>query len=280
MPPIKPLLEIELLSELDPSELGAVAVNMQAHSKAEGDVVFQEGAAGGSLFFVSRGLVEVASGTQELGRLAAGECFGEFSFLTGQPRTATVKALEPSELLELSASDMKNVVESHPRLRDVLNTMYRERALMNVLARSPLFEMMSRVDRANIAARVEIVQFERGEPIFRQGEKGSALYIIKSGKVEVRATDSSGEEVQLAVLGPHQFIGEVSFLTGVPRTATVVPLEDCELLMLGEAELRQLVSDHPVLLKVLKTYHLDRVVATADTLKTFLRQRRVEGILH
>jgi CRP-like cAMP-binding protein len=188
--------------------------------------------------------------------------------------------LEPSELLELSASDMKNVVESHPRLRDVLNTMYRGRALMNVLARSPLFEMMGRVDRENIAARVEIVDFVRGGPIFRQGEKGSALYIIKSGKVDVRATGPTGEEVQLAVLGPHQFIGEVSFLTGVPRTATVVPLEDCELLMIEEAELRRLVSDHPALLKVLKTYHLDRVVATVDTLKKFLRERRVEGILH
>jgi CRP-like cAMP-binding protein len=158
--------------------------------------------------------------------------------------------------------------------------MYRERALMNVLARSPLFEMMGRAEWETVAERVEIVDFERGEPVFRQGEKSSALYIIKNGKVEVRATDPTGEEVQLAVLGPHQFIGEVSFLTGVPRTATVVPLEDCELLMLGEAELRRLVNDHPVLLKVLKTYHLDRVVATADTLKTFLRQKRVEGILH
>ena len=68
--------------------------------------------------------------------------------------------------------------------------------------------------------------------------------------------------------------------TGVPRTATVVPLEDCELLMLGETELSRLVRDNPDLLTILKTFHLDRVMATADTLKTFLRQKRVDGILH
>jgi CRP-like cAMP-binding protein len=280
LPPMKPLLEIELLSELSPMELGAVAENMQAHAKAAGDIVFQEGDAGESLYFVSRGVVEAVSGTQKLGRLAAGDCFGEFSFLTGQPRTATVTALEPSELLELSAADMKTAVESHPRLRDVLNKMYRERALLNVLARSPLFQMMSIGDRGKVAERVEIVDFERGEPIFRQGEKGSAVYIIKSGKVEVRATGPTEDDVQLAVLGSHPFIGEVSFLTGVPRTATVVPLEDCELLRIGETELRRLVDEHPELMKVLKTYHLDRVWSTANTLKSFLRERRVGGILH
>jgi CRP-like cAMP-binding protein len=280
LPPVKPLLEIELLSELDPAELGAVAETMQAHEKGEGDIVFNEGDVGESLFFVSRGLVEAVSGEQKLGRLAAGECFGEFSFLTGQPRTATVKVLEPTGLLELSASDMRKVVESHPRLRDVLNKMYRERALKNVLARSTLFETIGVGDREKIASRVRIVEFERGEPVFHQGEKGGAIYIIKSGRLEVRATGPTSEELQLAILGPHQFVGEVSFLTGVPRTATVVPLEDCELLMIGEAELTHLVRDHPDLLKILEAFHLDRVMATADTLKTFLRQKRVDGILH
>jgi CRP-like cAMP-binding protein len=252
---------------------------MQVHDKAEGVIVFQEGDEGESLFFVSRGLVEVTSGVQMLGRLGRGECFGEFSFLTGQPRTASVRVVETAELLELSGADMRAVVESHPRLRDVLNKMYRERALLNVLARSPLFEFLGVGDRDRIAGRVEIVTFERGEPVFRQGEKGSAIYIIKSGKLEVCSTGPNEEEIRLAVLGPHQFIGEVSFLTGVPRTATVVPLEDTELLKLGESELRRLVSDHPELLKILKTFHLDRVMATAETLKSFLREKRVEGIL-
>jgi cAMP-dependent protein kinase regulator len=80
-------------------------------------------------------------------------------------------------------------------------------------------------------------------------------------------------------LRPHQFFGEVSFLTGVPRTATVTPVEFCEVLKLGEAELHRLVEDHPALAKVLEKYHLDRVMATAETLKEFLKRDNVEGIL-
>jgi cAMP-dependent protein kinase regulator len=276
----KPLGEIRLLSELEPRELSAVAEMMSAHKMEEDETVFREGDVGDSLFFVTRGSVAVASGDQKLGKLGPGECFGEFSFLAGQPRTASVRTLEPTELLELSAAQLRSVIESHPRLEEVLYKMYRERALLNVLAHSPLFEMLGVEDRESVAARVELVTYDAGQPVFQRGEQGRAVFLVKRGRVEVRAMGPDDEEVSLAILRPHQFFGEVSFLTGVPRTATVVPLEDCELLKLGEESLRQLVRDYPDLEQVLHSYHLDRVIATAETFKAFLRQKGIEGILH
>jgi CRP-like cAMP-binding protein len=157
--------------------------------------------------------------------------------------------------------------------------MYRERALVNVLARSPLFEMLSAEDRDRVAAQVDLVTMKRGETVVRRGEGGGAIYLVKSGKLEVRAEASKNEEIKLATLSPHQFFGEVSFLTGVPRTATVIALEESELLKLNAAELRRLVEDYPVMTRVLKRYHLDRVMATAETLKSFLRKERIEGVL-
>jgi NTE family protein/lysophospholipid hydrolase len=214
-----------------------------------------------------------------LGRLGPGECLGEFSFLTRKPRTASVRAVESTELLELSATDMDAVVGAHPRLHKLLHQMYRERALVNVLARSPLFEMLSAEDRDRVAAQVDLVTMKRGETVVRRGEGGGAIYLVKSGKLEVRAEASKNEEIKLATLSPHQFFGEVSFLTGVPRTATVIALEESELLKLNAAELRRLVEDYPVMTRVLKRYHLDRVMATAETLKSFLRKERIEGVL-
>ncbi len=277
---VKPLTDIRLLSELDPRELSAVAKKMSAHKLEEGETVFREGDAGDSLFFVTRGLVVITAGVQKLGQLGPGECFGEFSFLTGQPRTAAVRTIEPTELLELSAAELRSVVESHPRLEEILYRMYRERALVNVLAHSPLFDMLGVEDRENIAVQVELVTYAAGDPVFQRGEEGGAVYLVKRGSVEIRAMGPNEEEVSLAVLRPHQFFGEVSFLTGVPRTASVIPLENCELLKLGEEAVRQLVQDYPDLKQVLQSYHLDRVMATAETFKAFLRQKAVEGILH
>jgi len=279
VPTLTPLGDIPLLSELTPEELSSVAGAMKRHELKEGAVVFDEGDAGGSLFFVTEGLLEVRADTAKLGIVSAGQCFGEFSFLTGDPRTASVRCLENSELLELSADRMRGVVANHRRLREVLFSMYRDRALVNVLSQSPLFEMLPSKDRARLAPRFKLVTLAEGQAAFQEGEQEGALYLIKEGSVmvEVRIGD---ELIELARLGKHQFFGEVSFLTGVPRTATVHSLEDgTELLKIEEAELKELLRHHPYMKEVLSRYHLDRVTATADTLKNFLKNGNVEGIV-
>jgi CRP-like cAMP-binding protein len=277
-PVITPLQQIPLLRDLGAEELASVASTMRRHEMGEGVVVFEEGAERQSLFFVNRGLLEVRSGTDRLGLVSAGSCFGEFSFLTGEARTATVRSLEPSELLELSAASMRSAVEKYPRLRDVLFELYRERALTNVLSASPLFQVIPSKDRVRLAPRFKLVELEAGGEAFGEGERGGALFLVKSGAVEVKAT-LHGERMVLARLGKHQFFGEVSFLTGVPRTATVHAVEPTELLKIDEAELRDLVRHHPFLKDVLSRYHLDRVTATAESLKAFLKRERVEGLV-
>jgi CRP-like cAMP-binding protein len=277
-PVITPLHQITLLKDLGADELASVAATMRRHEVAEGETVFEESSPGQSLYFVNRGLLEVRSGQSRLGLVSAGSCFGEFSFLTGEPRTATVRALEPSELLELSARSMRPAVEKHPRLREVLFELYRERALLNVLSASPLFQVIPSKDRARLAPRFKLVELPAGGQAFSEGEPGGALFLVKSGAVEVR-TALRGESLALARLGKHQFFGEVSFLTGVRRTATVHALEPTELLKIEERELRDLVRHHPFLKDVLSRYHLDRVTATADTLKAFLKRERVEGLV-
>jgi len=275
----KPLAEIPLLADLAPSELEAVAQNMSLHKKDEGEVIFAEGDEGDSVYFVTRGAVVVNTDSQKLAHLGPGSCFGEFSFLTGKRRIASVRTLGKTELLELSASDVKQLMRSHPRLREVLLKMYRERAMLNVLARSPLFHMLGAADRERVADEMELVTFQAGQEVVHRGAPGASLFLIKSGSVEVRGETPSGEELMLAMLGPHQFFGEVSFLTGVPRSATVTTLEECELLMLSETALRRLLGAHPELKEILERFHFDRVMATVEVLRTFLRSGWVAGVV-
>jgi len=276
--PITPLDDIPLLSDLTPQELSEVAATMKRHELSEEQVLFEQGNAGDSLFFVNEGLLEVKAEGSKLGLISSGQCFGEFSFLTRKPRTATVRAIERSELLELSADKMRGVVQNQPRLAGVLFDMFRDRALVNVLSQSPLFEVLPSKDKARLAPRFKLVTLTKGQDVFHEGEDGGALFVVKEGSLTVKAT-IGGEVVELATLGRHQFFGEVSFLTGVPRTATVHALEDTELLRIEEDELRDLLRHHPYMKDVLSKYHLDRVTATAETLKTFLKKERVEGIV-
>jgi cAMP-dependent protein kinase regulator len=276
--PITPLNEIPLLSELSPEEIATVAASMKRHEVAEGEAVFQEGDPGDSIFFVTRGLLEVQSGGNKLGLVPAGQCLGEFSFFTREPRTASVRAMEDSELLELSADAMRDVARNHSRIREVLFAMYRDRALVNVLSMSPLFQVLPSKDRARLAPRFRLVTLAPGDAAFEEGEQDGSIYLVKEGSLEVKAT-IDGETIVLARLGRHQFFGEVSFLTGVPRTASVHALEYTELLEIEEAELREILRHHPYMRDVLSQYHMDRVTATAETLKAFLKRDRVDGLL-
>ena len=173
---------------------------------------------------------------------------------------------------------MREIVRNHPRLQEVLFAMYRDRALVNVLSMSPLFQVLPSKDRARLAPRFQLVTLAPGDTAFVEGERDGAIYVVKDGSLEVKAT-VDGEELTLATLSRHQFFGEVSFLTGVPRTASVHALEYTELLKIEEAELREILRHHPYMKEVLSQYHLDRVTATAETLKSFLKKERVDGLL-
>ena len=69
----------------------------------------------------------------------------------------------------------------------------------------------------------------RGTIIFRQGEPGDDMFVLESGKVSLTLT-SEGTQKQVAVLAPGDFFGELSLLSGAPRTATAEAIEDSTLL--------------------------------------------------
>lgn len=85
------------------------------------------------------------------------------------------------------------------------------------------------------------VSLREGTTVFRQGDPGGSLYVIRSGKVRV-LTESHGRRRMMAVLGPGDFFGEMAVVTGRPRSATVHVLEDAELLKVPAGKLQEMVA--------------------------------------
>jgi CRP-like cAMP-binding protein len=106
-----------------------------------------------------------------------------------------------------------------------------------------------------------------GLPIIEQHDTGKSVYIIANGSVKVYTTLLSGERVDLAVLWPGDFFGEMSFLTGKTRTATVETAEDSVILEVTEDQLRDLVAQHPHLLDVLRQYSELRSKGTVEKIQ-------------
>jgi CRP-like cAMP-binding protein len=101
-------------------------------------------------------------------------------------------------------------------------------------------------DQRRLIAGLRRRAYRRDEVIFHQGDPADALHLIASGHVTVRATLAGGEFVILAVLGPGDAFGEFALVSGSrPRGATVIALEQCETLSLGQDEFERLRTSYP-----------------------------------
>lgn len=105
--------------------------------------IIEEEAEGESMFILISGQAEVSIGTHSGGRasvgaLRTGDCFGEMSLLTGERRSATVRAREDCEVLEIQKSAFREVLEGKPELLAAFGELLAERRLHNEEARSHL----------------------------------------------------------------------------------------------------------------------------------------------
>jgi CRP/FNR family transcriptional regulator, cyclic AMP receptor protein len=118
-------------------------------------------------------------------------------------------------------------------------------ARQDFLETIPIFAGLNRVALAEIARSAEEAAFRTGEIIVREGEAGNRLFIIRSGQVEVIKHLAQAHETVLAVLGPGNFLGEMSIIECVTRSASVRALEDTALLALKGIDLYRLFQRHP-----------------------------------
>ena len=110
-----------------------------------------------------------------------------------------------------------------------------------------------------------------GEVLFTAGEKGAEMFVVRSGLVRI-AVESSGVEKTLAILGPGEFVGEMSILTDQPRSATATVQEDAELLVVGVRVLEEMiVHNTEIALRLIRK--LARRLESADALIRVLLYR-------
>lgn len=113
---------------------------------------------------------------------------------------------------------------------------------------SDLFENQPEEVQRAVLAQGQFLEFGPGAVLFRQGDQGDRLYIVKSGVLEVVAQPSDGSEpMPVAYLGPGEVLGELALLTGSPRTATVRSPEHAELFMLEKPVFHELMDTLPAL---------------------------------
>lgn len=124
-----------------------------------------------------------------------------------------------------------------------------ERASAGELLRAaPPFDLLAPPVLAVLEREAEWVSLATGDQLFAHGEKGDALYIVQSGRLQVILPGKAGPSIVVAELGPRSVIGEIQILMGGNRTATVRALEPCRLVRLKQAVFDLLATAEPAAL--------------------------------
>jgi CRP/FNR family cyclic AMP-dependent transcriptional regulator len=114
-----------------------------------------------------------------------------------------------------------------------------------LLAGVPFFQYLDADEREVLARQLDEVRVPAGQLVFEANDPGGTLFVIREGSVEVFIKDETGERFVLETPGPGEVFGEISFLDGGSRTASVLVVEDLDALAVDRDDLSHLFRAHP-----------------------------------
>ena len=120
----------------------------------------------------------------------------------------------------------------------------------DVLAGSPVFKELTQEALEAIAGAVQPQVVSGKKVLFREGDPGDCLYIIRSGSVRIFRRNEEGMHLDISIKGPGETFGEMALLTGEPRSADVETLGETHLMVLSKDQLDRIIGDFPDISKV------------------------------
>lgn len=126
------------------------------------------------------------------------------------------------------------------------------------VADSPLFSGFSRDELVAVIGGLRLLSFEPGDIVLTEGDPGDSLFVLTEGTVKAFVRKPGGGQMQVRTMTEGAFFGEISILSGKPRSATVTAATPCELLELDRRTLDEITRDHPRVRDVLEQFYLER----------------------
>jgi CRP/FNR family transcriptional regulator, cyclic AMP receptor protein len=113
------------------------------------------------------------------------------------------------------------------------------------LARVPLFKRLEAHELEHLAGEIDQVNYQAGETIFNEHDRGDALYILEEGSVRIWVYDEDVKEVTLAELKPGDFFGELAVLDRGERSSSATAITDIHLHRLSSDDFQKFLIEHP-----------------------------------
>lgn len=265
-----------LLADLSGDEFESFMDSLTLKTFAAGEYIYEYGVESDCLYLIGMGSVCLKiqlspGGKRVFSRLHEGDFFGEHAFMSRTAHTDVAIAETEVSLLMIDRGTFDVWVEKYAKIRETVESFYRQRVLDRVLAMTPIFEAVPEDARTALGGKFNIRSFIAGDIVVQEGAPGDTFFLIRSGHVEVSTSDirKGGQQVALSVMGEGAFFGEVALLTDKPRTATIVAKDALELMELTREDFNAITLEYPSVRNVVELYQKKRV---QDTIKTLMQR--------
>lgn len=212
-----------VLMDLDVEAREEMVKSMELFTLGAGEVVVEEGEVATSFFVIGHGAVEVIQRGRRVNILKAGDSFGEKALLHNTVRSATVRTLDRCTLWGLDRQSFQKAFET------VSARNYQENKAF--IQSVPLLGLLTDEQKESLLAVLVTHQYQAGQKVVMEGEKGDLLFIVKQGIV---ACSVSGEETRR--MGSGEYFGEQALLHDTVRSATVTAIDNVKLLSIAREQ--------------------------------------------
>ena len=253
---------VGIFADVHDDDIAGITNAAQSLSLSPGEVLIRAGDTGDEVYVVTDGRFRVTRHEDEnevhVGDVLPGECVGEMAVLRDAPRTATVTAVQDSQVLAVPGARLRELMKCDKAFRASVeaHVAHIERWTTVRKYRPSAEEVVDQLSRMLPGTSAELLQelepqlqwvaLPRGTTLMEQGQVGDHLYFVVSGRLTASAVRDDGTQVPLGEMGPGESVGEMALLgNGGPRTATVVTVSDCELLRLSKEGFDSLLAHDP-----------------------------------
>jgi len=109
-------------------------------------------------------------------------------------------------------------------------------SILDFLKSIDLFSDLKIIEIKRLERTLHKRVYKKGEVVFNEGDAGAALYIIRSGEVDIVINNASSNPIVLTKLSSGMFFGEIALFDEIPRSATVIASKECEIIALSKPD--------------------------------------------